>query len=512
MVRGVTADGSGREAYESRPDSALTILNAVSPDNLHGRKQRARYALLKSMALDKNYKDTTTFDVLQPAIDYYQEKGTPDEKLKTYYYQGRIYQNQGNDESALRAMLLASDYNNVASDTVMIARNSVAMGTIYIKQYNIEKFIKSNQLAAKMYSALGKYPHAIKAYFNVFDGYVIQRNRACADSILSLTKPILEENPEIDFPSKSMLSYVSAFGNPTEIESFLHAHQKTELSQIDGLDYAIAYAKAGIYDEAESLLSSIDSRPMSRFDSLKYKSTEILVQKGKGDYKAALTAYEEFSSMQERHQLELMSQDLLFADERHRLELNNFNQIKHRDYIIFGISLLVLSLLLFCSWIYYRNHLLKAKRIASEKEIENLRLKEENLQKENDRMAFEQEQRLLEIENLELEKNQLEGERDKLNDLLAEQTALAKPLQDIIKERLNMLNGILAKDITQNDSYDKPYRAWIESVRKDKVSFMNSNSMAFSVSHPAFMSYLKEHNLTDDEINYICLLGYEARK
>ena len=34
------------------------------------------------MAIDKTYIDTTTFDVLQPAIDYYLENGTPEKNLE----------------------------------------------------------------------------------------------------------------------------------------------------------------------------------------------------------------------------------------------------------------------------------------------------------------------------------------------------------------------------------------------------------------------------------------------
>lgn len=86
----------------SKPDSALVILENIPVSNLKSKEVSARYALLKSMALDKNYIDTTTFDVLQPAIDYYLENGTPDEMLRTYYYQGRIYQNQGDDDSAMQ--------------------------------------------------------------------------------------------------------------------------------------------------------------------------------------------------------------------------------------------------------------------------------------------------------------------------------------------------------------------------------------------------------------------------
>lgn len=85
---------------ETAPDAALEILKDVNYHNLGGKEEAARYALLKSIALDKNYIDATDFTVLQPAIDYYLKKGTPDEKLKTYYYQGRIFQNKGDRDNA----------------------------------------------------------------------------------------------------------------------------------------------------------------------------------------------------------------------------------------------------------------------------------------------------------------------------------------------------------------------------------------------------------------------------
>lgn len=78
------------------PDSALTILRGIDKSLLRSTAEEARYALLMSQALDKNYIDTTDFNVLQPAIDYYLKKGSADEKLRTYYYQGRIYQNRQN--------------------------------------------------------------------------------------------------------------------------------------------------------------------------------------------------------------------------------------------------------------------------------------------------------------------------------------------------------------------------------------------------------------------------------
>ena len=71
-----------------RPDSALAVLRQIDASELSGRKAQAKYALLLSQALDKNYIDKTDFGVLQPAIDYYDNHGTPSDRFLTLYYQG----------------------------------------------------------------------------------------------------------------------------------------------------------------------------------------------------------------------------------------------------------------------------------------------------------------------------------------------------------------------------------------------------------------------------------------
>ena len=60
------------ESYiEEKPDSALVLLEQINTAELSGKEEKAKHALLYSMALDKNFVDKTDFEVLQPAIDYY---------------------------------------------------------------------------------------------------------------------------------------------------------------------------------------------------------------------------------------------------------------------------------------------------------------------------------------------------------------------------------------------------------------------------------------------------------
>ena len=107
---------------EERPDSVLNVLQAIDTDELIGDEERAKHALLLSMALDKNYIDKTDFEVLQPAIDYYEDNGTATDKLRTYFYQGRIYQNMGNDALAMECFVNAISNGGKSEDIQTIAK------------------------------------------------------------------------------------------------------------------------------------------------------------------------------------------------------------------------------------------------------------------------------------------------------------------------------------------------------------------------------------------------------
>ena len=488
----------------SKPDSALMVLEGIPASDVKGKERSARYALLKSMALDKNYIDTTTFDVLQPAIDYYVKHGSPDEQLRTYYYQGRIYQNQGDDDSAMQSFMNGSDLGESITDTLLLAHTLVAQGILYFKQYKISEFVHNNMEAAGLYGAIGRDINEIKSYTNAIDGYVMLEDKSAADSILSICVPLVQKNPDGEaylFPS--LLSYTIEFCSPDEIKAFLNEYQDLELTKDETMDFARGYSKIGEYDKAITLLSGI-SLTESAWDSLKYASVKIDILEKQGKYEQAFILYRNYSATLERHQKELLSQDLLFADKKHQLEMKNLMEIQDRDRIIWGTLCGIFGLVILVGWLYYRGYLSKTKRILAEKENENLRLEQENLRKEKEKAE-------LETANLKLEIAQLEGERDNLKELQREQSELAKPIQDVIQKRLNILNGLLAKEITNNESYAEPYNKWIETVRNDKKKFMDSTRLAFVASHPKLMEYLEQHGLSTDEINYLCLYAIGLR-
>lgn len=503
--------GMAENLMDSKPDSALTILENIPVTNIKGKEIAARYALLKSIALDKNYIDTTTFDVLQPAIDYYLKKGSPDEKLRTYYYQGRIYQNQGDDDCAMQSFLNGCDLKQVVTDSLLLAHTLVAQGTLYLKQYKINEFVQNNIEAAKLYGAIGKDIFEIKSYTNALDGYVMLNNQSPADSILSICIPLVQKNPDGQvYLFTSLLTYTIKFSSTDDLKTFLDKYKDLELSKDETMNFAQGYSKIGEYDKALNFLSRINPGT-SELDSLKYASIKIEILEKQGKYKQALDLYRDYSAMLERYQSKLLSQDLLFSDKKHQLEIENIRNIQNRDRIIWAVLCGIFALTILVGWLYYQAYRSKTKHILAEKENANLKLEQDNLRKEKEKVELERNKKILETENLKLEIARLESERDNLKELQSELSELARPIQDVIKIRLEMLNGLLAKEISNNESYAEPYNKWIETVRNDKKKFMDSTRIAFAASHLKFMEYLEQHGLSTDEINYLCLYAIGLR-
>ena len=121
-----------------KPDSALIELETIDGTRLH-RRDRARYSLLYSMALDKNFVDTADVSVVMPAVNYYYKHGTADNKMKAFYYLGRVYENAGDRKSSINAFSKAFEFSDDTKD--MRARGMLyrSISGLYMKDYSYDE-------------------------------------------------------------------------------------------------------------------------------------------------------------------------------------------------------------------------------------------------------------------------------------------------------------------------------------------------------------------------------------
>lgn len=472
-------------------DSALGTLQNIQPEKLANKEEKAKHALLLSMAMDKNYIDRTDFEVLQPAIDYYQDHGTANDKLRTYYYQGRIYQNKGDKDLSMQAFINGKELKDEMTDTLTFANLLVAQGTYLYSSYKIEEFIDNNLQAAKLYQAIGRSYYQMTSLVNALNGSIINMEKHLADSIMTCCKSSIKEHP--DYGSLMLpyvISYTITFGSGDEIRNVINSvYDNKKLSNQAKLNIAYGYSKI---DEAKQALQVLESIHAENIDttSLKYLSIKTDILEANGKYKEALSHYKIYSStLEKRHQV-LFSQDLLFAQERHNLEIASLNEIQKRDQLIWYSICCAFALLSVIGVIYYRYRIGNTQKVITEQENARLRLEQENLT---------------------LKISQMESESENLKKLLSDQKELSEPITEAIRVRIEALNSLLASEISENDKYAKPYSVWIEQTLKDKDAFMDTTRLAFKVSHPRFMNYLEEHGLTEAEQNYLCLYAIGLR-
>lgn len=538
---------SAESLMNNHPDSALAVLRKINRSSLSSDKMKAKYALLMSQALDKNYIDTTSFDILQPAIDYFLKEGTADEKLRTYYYQGRIYQNRENNDSAMQSFMRGREFCGQASDTMTMANLLVAQGTILYTTYKFDDFIKVNLEAAELYRESGRPDYEILSLANVLDGSIQNGDKNLADSIMSIAHSKVNINPEYASAiSPYVLLYAITFGKREEIVDVLNYYNSGDtIEDMTKIDIAQAYSKMGDAYNAKRFIDLIDSSSDVRH-SLKYYAVISDILEQNGDYADALEAYRNFSTTIDSIHQNIFSHDLLFAQERHEMEKSNILKLQKRDRFIWLSLCVAFVLLIIIGYIYYRYRLSRTKNLLEEQENERLQLEQENLKKENENLELRNHQAELEkqnlqqtneklelerhnavlekqkaelecerqslaAENLRLKIEQLEDESASLKEVLNKRKDLAKPIEEAIKIRIEMLNGLLAAQITDNKAHAKSYGDWRDKLIQNKDEFMNTTRLAFKASHPRFIEYLEDHGLTESEINYVCLYAIGLR-
>lgn len=501
----------------SHPDSAYTILSLIDKNKLGDDEEKARYALLMSMALDKNYIDTTSFDVLQPAIDYYPVNGSADEKLRTWFYQGRIFQNRNDYDPAMECFLKAAELKNY-SDTLTFANMLVAQGNLYLISYQIDDYISNNLRAANFFANIGNERYVLIGLIKALDGCVTLNYKTKADSILLAAETLSERVPDHhEILSSIKLMHEIKFGKAKDIKILLDS-----ISSLNSwndeikLNMSLGYLNINDPIKAKLLFESVDANS-SIGTSIRYLSIKPKILEANKQYKDALVALKAYFTASETENKNISYQKTAVAEERHELELQNFYKLQAKDKQIWLGLCILLVLVIIIGFVCYQLRIGKLKRIMSEKEQNRLQLENENLQNQNSVLelekynaALELEKQNLATENMKLKISQLESEGEHLKELLTD-AKLSKPILNSIQERIDILNGLLAAKISGNETYSKPYDTWINQITEDKKSFMDSTRLAFRASYPAFMKYLDDHGLTEPELNYVCLYAIGLR-
>ena len=387
-----------------------------------------------------------------------------------------------------------------------------AQATLYYQTYRMEDAILNNIAASELFHNIGREKSRQSSLIKALDGSIGTLNKQRADSIMAIADSLAQYVPESkDKLALVKLTYGIRFGSEHSFKSLSDTVLNiNSLNDEMKLDLALDYLRRRQPIKAKNTFETIDSGYLSD-QQLRYLIVGSYVYEANGQYREALNYFKKYYHNLEKENSKVYSLKTSVAEERHKLEIDNLNWIRHKDRIIWwSISSLLLLLIISCV-IYYFYRIGKMKRAVAEKEQSRLQLENDSLQKQNTLLELEKQAAELNVdkqnlaaENMRLRISQLELENEQLKEL-SRQEELPADVRKVIKERIERMNALFAAHILEKDDDASAYDEWIKQEISDKERFMDSNRLAFKASHPKFIKYLEEHGLTDYEINYLCL-------
>ena len=353
------------ESYiEERPDSALVVLQGIDNEELANDEERAKHALLLSMALDKNYIDETDFNVLQPAIDYYEDNGSATEKFQTYYLQGRIYQNQGNDTQAMIAYAQAKELLSGIDAPFLVGQLHTEIGNIYRSNYDYAKSLEAYQAAYDYYINDGLESYAAYALLDIGLSYWnLEDNAKGIEYINEALQMALKLHDEyLEMVCYQNIVFLCDDIDAVErcgsiVEALVNRYNIEKFGSGSLISIASYYAEVKDYSRMAEYIGRAWSNTTNAKDSINVYLTQADILKRTGKPEEALQYFEAGVKLQNREVRSSLKQPIETTQKEYfqqQAEHNAYRLKKDRElYITLGIIAL-LALIVVAMYIRHR--------------------------------------------------------------------------------------------------------------------------------------------------------------
>ena len=463
---------------EERPDSALIVLQGIDIEELASKEEKAKHALLLSMALDKNVIDRTDFEILHPAIDYYKNNGTPTEQMLTLFYQGQIHRINSQYAQALACFGEAIKIDENSKDIQTKARIYDAQGGVYRVLTKWDETIKSKLCAAEYFSKLNNTDSYVSSLLDVFYTYTQNGDSISAGRYHNKCNDYLK-----DISSKTRnkyycyyLNYLIATNKLNVIENTIQEYlSEVPANNLDYLSLAYAYMALGDINKVAEALSK-NELPADKENILRQYAIVAALNAHMQEGRDMLKSSKEFFIERDSLIYYLYENDIQYMHQKNSAKLQQEREKlkKHTKTIIIISVILVLLIALY---------LLR-------KRLQNSRIK--NIILESEKTLYE---------NMYKE---VLSERDSLNDMLTN-SSIREETMTIIRKRLEVLNAIVVSHLSDRESDNKRANEQLQNLIANREVFIKSTRLTLEENYPHFFAYLHDKGLEEFEIDFCCL-------
>lgn len=485
----------------SAPDSALRLVESIDPAALRTRALRARHALLRSQALDKNGIDLRSDSVIAPAVAYYTRHGSKRDKAYMYYYLGRIRNNAGQVGEAAEAMKAAEKYARPIGETYLLGLIYNCQANLYYSQYSLEEALELYDKADSCFRLEGK---------TVFSGYMMQA-KAKTYAMMQNPKFALSEyqkaltifdrmgnHNQVCLISSSIASQMKKdkrFTTDSIKRFLLNIYDRHTAGSIPKIDYPIwadIYSRENKIDSARyfcNLTSQNSLLSANQRCALNVLFCQI-EEASKNYYDESLhwqKAYYLLDSIS-RYEKENLVQRIEQRYENKELQhRNEVLHLRNRSYIYFGALILTVLLSGFVLLLRRRQEIIHRQEEESKKREAYLEALNENYEA-------------------------LQARYDEFMKSADSRSEAEENLMKAVEKRLTDMKRLLGIAYTGNCNPQVFYNAFKEyatSLKKDEHAFTDLRYI-INKRYDGIVDYLIQRfpKLTNSEVNMLCMLLY----
>lgn len=470
------------EEYISEdPQRALDSLRTVSAGNIPGRENRARAALLHSMALDKNYIDVSSDSIISTAVDWYSRHGSPDEKLKAYYYQGRVYENAGDDEAAMESFVRAEENVRYSKDNTAIGKLYFAKSRIYYSIFDTDLSMENMKQAMLNFLKSGDIENYTQALLDISINCIASSEPDSAMAYLDRAKQYL---PQISNTGRNLYhSVLMELKSETVPDSSLfyidlYRNSLQDKGDTDWYSLSRAFLSSGHPDSALAAISKYTEYAGDPENDILYQIAISEIYDSLGLDKESKEAYRRYVDLSDSTDITVFNSRTRYIEEKHADEIQILKIKTHRKILWLGIIVCLLSAAVIIQSLF---SMIK-KRTAEKRQLEKERTRLEEL-----------------VLNISKERDFLKQISDGLSET-------DPAINSLIDSRLGVLDDFFASRIAAGNAGDiKSAIKELENLMEDRDEFVYSTGMSYSVRYPKFVRFLQQHGLTPWETGYCCL-------
>lgn len=293
------------ESYiNERPDSALAFLQSIDISSVKGKAVKNHYYLLLAQAKDKCFIDETNDSLMLCVVDYYKKRNDFNKLFRSYYYLGRIQQNDSRYSDAMYSYTEAEQLLDHIDDDYAKGLLYAQIGALNHSCLDFKKALAAFEEAYRYYDKARKIAHKHYTRLDIGNVHYRMEQFSCAEESFLEVLSWASDNKDVrlcQYVTELLCLVYEANNDILSLRNLLNHESSKLFDETLIINRAKAYeaALSGNYFDANKLVDSSWRLVQNSSDSCMLYHISYIIGREQGDYAKSLKNYETLFELQD---------------------------------------------------------------------------------------------------------------------------------------------------------------------------------------------------------------------